>query len=136
MKDKVHIQSFNEHPENISGVSFSDLKNYCKYLIDEYEKIKSGEGGRVMSDLRQFYEEGKIKDLIFKNTSNKSKINFLNIYKDKILFFAQSRNIALELMNFEDFLIIQKIAGHSSSKTTEIYTHVSNQLLSKVNLPI
>jgi hypothetical protein len=88
---------------HISDVSFSDLKNYSKYLIDEYEKIKSGEGGRVMSDLRQFYEEGKIKDLIFKNTSNKSKINFLNIYKDKILFFAQSRNILLELMNFEDF---------------------------------
>ena len=35
-----------------------------------------------------------------------------------------------------DLRIIQKIAGHSSSKTTEIYTHVSNKLLSKVNLPI
>ncbi len=31
---------------------------------------------------------------------------------------------------------IQKIAGHSSSKTTEIYTHVSNNILSKVKLPI
>lgn len=35
-----------------------------------------------------------------------------------------------------DLRIIQKIAGHSSSKTTEIYTHVSNQLISKVQLPI
>jgi site-specific recombinase XerD len=35
-----------------------------------------------------------------------------------------------------DLRIIQKIAGHSSSKTTEIYTHVSNRLLNKVNLPI
>ena len=35
-----------------------------------------------------------------------------------------------------DLRIIQKIAGHSSSKTTEIYTHVSNAILSKVNLPI
>ena len=105
MRGKRHIQSFNEHKEklNISDVSFSDLKNYCKYLIDEYEKIKSGEGGRVMSDLTQFYEEGRIKDLILKNTSNKSKINFLNIYKDKILFFTNSRGIQLELMNFEDF---------------------------------
>lgn len=32
--------------------------------------------------------------------------------------------------------IIQKLAGHSNVKTTEIYTHVSNQLLSKINLPI
>lgn len=35
-----------------------------------------------------------------------------------------------------DLRIIQKIAGHRNVKTTEIYTHVSNQLLSKVALPI
>jgi site-specific recombinase XerD len=35
-----------------------------------------------------------------------------------------------------DLRIIQKIAGHSNVKTTEIYTHVSNQMLSKVKLPI
>lgn len=35
-----------------------------------------------------------------------------------------------------DLRIIQKLAGHASSKTTEIYTHVSNKLLSKINLPI
>lgn len=35
-----------------------------------------------------------------------------------------------------DLRIIQSIAGHSSSKTTEIYTHVSKNLLSKVQLPI
>lgn len=35
-----------------------------------------------------------------------------------------------------DLRIIQKIAGHSSSKTTEIYTHVSNNLLNKIKLPI
>lgn len=35
-----------------------------------------------------------------------------------------------------DLRIIQKVAGHSSSKITEVYTHVSNQLLSKINLPI
>lgn len=35
-----------------------------------------------------------------------------------------------------DLRIIQKIAGHSSSKTTELYTHVSNKLLSSVKTPI
>lgn len=40
------------------------------------------------------------------------------------------------LENGTDLRIIQKIAGHSSSKTTEIYTHVSTQILNKVSLPI
>jgi len=35
-----------------------------------------------------------------------------------------------------DLRIIQSIAGHNSSKTTEIYTHVSNNILSNVALPI
>lgn len=40
------------------------------------------------------------------------------------------------LENGTDLRIIQKIAGHSCSRTTEIYTHVSNKLLNKVILPI
>ena len=40
------------------------------------------------------------------------------------------------LENGTDLRIIQKIAGHSSSKTTEIYTHVSNKILGNVKLPI
>lgn len=35
-----------------------------------------------------------------------------------------------------DLRIIQEIAGHNSSKTTEIYTHVSKKLLNNIKLPI
>jgi integrase len=46
------------------------------------------------------------------------------------------RQCRQQLENGTDLRIIQKIAGHNNVKTTEIYTHVSNQLLSKINLPI
>jgi site-specific recombinase XerD len=48
------------------------------------------------------------------------------------LFFITN----LKLESGTDLRVIQTIAGHSSSKTTEIYTHVSTQLLSKVKLPL
>jgi len=35
-----------------------------------------------------------------------------------------------------DLRFIQNIAGHASSKTTEIYTHVSNNFLSKIAMPL
>lgn len=40
------------------------------------------------------------------------------------------------LENGTDIRIIQKIAGHSNVKTTEIYTHVSNKVLQQLQLPI
>jgi len=40
------------------------------------------------------------------------------------------------LENGTDISIIQRVAGHQNVKTTLVYTHVSTQLLNKINLPI
>jgi len=59
-------------------------------------------------------------------------------YLGKEYHFHQLRHSCFTslLENGTDLRIIQKIAGHSNSKTTEIYTHVSNNLLKTVKLPI
>lgn len=81
------------------------LRKYSKYLIDEYDRIMYGSDGRCMQDLIQFYETGRIKDLIEVKSPIVSKINILNIYREKILNFADSRGIKLNLMTFEEFEI-------------------------------
>ncbi len=40
------------------------------------------------------------------------------------------------LENGTDIKLIQKLLGHSSSKTTEIYTHISSNLISRITSPI
>ena len=57
---------------------------------------------------------------IYVTTSNSLKINYLQM---KIL------EIFTEKLRYKNY-------SPRTIKTTEIYTHVSNQMLSKVNLPI
>jgi site-specific recombinase XerD len=38
--------------------------------------------------------------------------------------------------NGVDINLIQRIAGHASAKTTAIYTHISHNIISKINSPI
>ena len=38
--------------------------------------------------------------------------------------------------NGTDLGLIQKLAGHNNIKTTQIYTHISHNLISKINSPL
>lgn len=97
----------------------------------------------VLELLREYYKEFKPKEYLFngQNSNQYSIQSCQKLYKKYIdentsihtLRHSSATNL---LENGTDLRVIQKILGHSSSKTTEIYTHVSNQVLSKVYLPI
>jgi site-specific recombinase XerD len=97
----------------------------------------------VLELLREYFKEYKPKEYLFNGQSSLqySIGSCQKIYKKYIDSNSSIHNLRHSsftnlLESGTDLRIIQKIAGHSSSKTTEIYTHVSNNLLSKVKLPI
>lgn len=97
----------------------------------------------VLELLREYFKEYKPKGYLF-NGQNSDQYSIQSCQKLYKKYIDQNSSIhtlrhssATNLLEKgTDLRIIQKILGHSSLKTTEIYTHVSNQILSKVNLPI
>jgi site-specific recombinase XerD len=97
----------------------------------------------VLELLRNYYEKYKPVEYLFNGQNSKqySVGSCQKIYKKYIdptssIHTLRHSSFTNLLENGTDLRVIQKIAGHSSSKTTEIYTHVSTQMLNKVKLPI
>ena len=97
----------------------------------------------ILKLLREYYQQYKPVDYLFNGqNSNKYSIGSCQqIYKKYIegkghIHTLRHSCFTTLLENKVEIRLIQKIAGHSSIKTTEGYTHVSNKLLKEVNLPI
>lgn len=97
----------------------------------------------VLELLRDYFKLYKPTEYLFNGQRNNQysigscqKIYKKYIDKGSSIHALRHSSFTNLLESGTDLRIIQKIAGHSSSKTTEIYTHVSNQTLNKVNLPI
>jgi len=97
----------------------------------------------VLLLLREYFKQYRPKEYLFngQNSTQYSIVSCQAIYKKYIdqnssIHTLRHSSFTNLLENGTDIRIIQKIAGHSNVKTTDIYTHVSNQILQKVNLPI
>lgn len=136
-----------------AGLRVSEITNLKIEDIDSKRmliNIKNAKGKKdrivplspkVLELLRDYYKKYHPKEYLFNGQKSLqySIGSCQKIYKKYIdnktsIHTLRHSSFTGLLENGTDLRIIQKIAGHSSSKTTEIYTHVSNELLSKVNL--
>jgi site-specific recombinase XerD len=97
----------------------------------------------LLKTLRDYFKKHRPKEYLFNGQSSlqysaTSCNKIIKKYIKEDAYMHQLRHSCFThlLEGGTDLRIIQSIAGHQSSKTTEIYTHVSKNHLSKIQMPI
>lgn len=137
------------------GLRVSEVINLKIEDIDSNRmviNIKNAKGGKdrivplsekILLLLRKYYRIYRPTEYLFngqtkKKYSSTSCSKVIKKYLGEEYHMHQLRHSCFThlLESGVDLRVIQVLAGHNSSKTTEIYTHVSRSILNKVNLPI
>lgn len=97
----------------------------------------------LLEILREYYKTHKPKEYLFNGQKSlKYSATSCNAIIKKYLgdqyHYHQLRHSGATtlLENGTDISLIQKLLGHNTIKTTQIYTHVSTSLLSKIQMPV
>jgi integrase/recombinase XerD len=160
IKDKISKINNLKHKTILSlcfsvGLRVSEVVNLKIEDIDSKRmliSIKNAKGKKdrfvplsqnILNLLREYYKQYRPNEYLFngQNSLQYSVKSCQEIYKkyvdNKTSIHCLRHSSATHLLeNGTDIRIIQKLLGHNNIKTTEIYTHVSNNVLKKVNLPI
>lgn len=123
------------------------LKNYgsAKGKKDRYTLLSD----IVLEQLRKYYKEYKPGEYLFEGAEGRkhlSERSVQHVFERAIQAGGMRKDVSVHTLRHSfathllesgtDLRYIQEILGHQSSKTTEIYTHVSKQTLGKIVNPL
>ncbi|MDX2194978.1 MAG: tyrosine-type recombinase/integrase [Cytophagales bacterium] len=143
-----------------SGLRLSELVNLQVADIDSHRmqiSVKTGKGKKdrytILSEkllplLREYYKIYKPKVYLFegKDGGRYSERSVQSIVKEAVIKAKVIKHVSVHTLRHSfathllesgtDLRYIQTLLGHSSSKTTEIYTHVTSKALSGIKSPL
>jgi site-specific recombinase XerD len=121
--------------------SSSTVRTYCEIITTYLKFIKPQKANEDINDLIIRFTNGYIlaKKLSFLRRSiqevMKKAVRLAGIKKPVTLHWLRHSYATHLLEGGVDLRYIQEILGHKSSKTTEIYTHVSTKSIQNIQSP-
>jgi hypothetical protein len=84
--------------------SIKTLKTFAQHILTEYQKVnENANASRLGIELAQFIHEGRIKDLVYKNTKLDEKLEILVYLKMSVENFARDWNKTVDIQNITIF---------------------------------